>query len=175
MRWIWIGVAVVGVVILGVVGVGMLLPVSHTAVTSRAVQGTPEEVWAAVTGVEAFPEWRPGLETIEALPPRDGRPVWRESGPTGTMTIETVEAEVPTRLVTRIADEDLPFGGTWTYELEPTGDGRTRVTITEDGEVYNPVFRFMARFVFGHTATMDTYLDGLEARMGPGSTGVGEG
>ncbi|HSR42141.1 MAG TPA: SRPBCC family protein, partial [Longimicrobiales bacterium] len=93
----------------------------------------------------------------------------------GTMTIETVEAEVPTRLVTRIADEDLPFGGTWTYELEPTGDGRTRVTITEDGEVYNPVFRFMARFVFGHTATMDTYLDGLEARMGPGSTGVGEG
>jgi hypothetical protein len=30
--------------------------------------------------------------------------------------------------------------------------------ITEDGEVYNPVFRFVSRFVMGHTATMDKYL-----------------
>ena len=33
--------------------------------------------------------------------------------------------------------------------------------ITENGEVYNPLFRFMSRFVFGHTATIDKYLEDL--------------
>jgi hypothetical protein len=65
------------------------------------------------------------------------------------------------RLVTRIVDRGLPFGGSWTYELEPSGDG-TRITITENGEVYNPVFRFVSRFVMGHTATIDTYLSSLQ-------------
>ncbi len=35
------------------------------------------------------------------------------------------------------------------------------VTITENGEIYNPFFRFMARFVFGYTVTMETYLKAL--------------
>jgi hypothetical protein len=56
-----------------------------------------------------------------------------------------------------IADSTLPFGGKWTYELTPSGTG-TMLRITEDGEVYNPVFRFVSRFVMGHTATMDKYL-----------------
>ena len=81
--------------------------------------------------------------------------------------MEVSGEEPPRRLVTRIADEDLPFGGTWTYRLEPDGGG-TRVTITEDGEVYNPVFRFVSRFVMGHDATLRTYLDDLEAHMAGG-------
>ena len=40
-------------------------------------------------------------------------------------------------------------------------------TITEDGEVYNLIFRFMSRFVFGHTATMDAFLKNLERRPAP--------
>jgi hypothetical protein len=66
-------------------------------------------------------------------------------------------------MVVRIADPDLPFGGTWTYELKQEESG-TRVTITERGEVYNPIFRFMSRFVFSHTATLERYLAALRAR-----------
>ena len=33
-----------------------------------------------------------------------------------------------------------------------------RERITENGEVYNPLFRFVSRFVMGHTRTIDTYL-----------------
>jgi hypothetical protein len=84
-----------------------------------------------------------------------------------------VESVPPQRLVSRIADERLPYGGTWTYELAPAGDG-TRLTITERGEIYNPVFRFVARFVMGHTATMNGVLRALGARHGervtPGAT-----
>ena len=42
-------------------------------------------------------------------------------------------------------------------------EGGSDLTITEDGEVHNVIFRFMSRFVFGHTATMDTFLNHLNA------------
>ena len=45
-------------------------------------------------------------------------------------------------------------------------NGGTRVTIREDGEVSNVLFRFMSRYVFGHTATMDSYLTALAKRFG---------
>ena len=45
--------------------------------------------------------------------------------------------------------------------LIPDGEGST-VTITERGEIYNPVFRSLARFMFGYTSTMDKTLDALE-------------
>jgi hypothetical protein len=77
----------------------------------------------------------------------------------------------PQQFVSRIADPNLPFGGTWTIDLKPEGAG-TRVTITEHGEVYNPIFRFMSRFVFGHTATIDAYLTALQRRHAPVTKGV---
>jgi hypothetical protein len=67
-------------------------------------------------------------------------------------------------------DEDqrsgLPFGGTWTFEVTPIGDGGSVVRITEDGEVYNPVFRFVSRYFMGYTATIDSYLKALGAKFG---------
>lgn len=55
------------------------------------------------------------------------------------------------------------FGGSWTYELTPVADG-TRLRITENGEVYNPLFRFLSRFVFGHYASIDKFMADLERR-----------
>jgi hypothetical protein len=68
--------------------------------------------------------------------------------------------------VTKIADPDLPFGGTWTYELTPAPGGGTRLAITERGNVKNVVFRFMSRYVFGYTATLDGFLRALGKKGG---------
>ena len=38
------------------------------------------------------------------------------------------------------------------------------MTITERGEVYNPIFRFVSRFVLGHEKTINTYLSAFERR-----------
>jgi hypothetical protein len=38
--------------------------------------------------------------------------------------------------------------------------------------VYNPVFRFLSRFVFGHYATMDDYLAALGGRFGDNASPV---
>lgn len=57
----------------------------------------------------------------------------------------------------------------WTLMTDVDGLASWRPGLgTEDGEVYSPVFRFVSRFVMGHDATMNAYLDGLEARMAAG-------
>ena len=71
----------------------------------------------------------------------------------------------PRRLVLRIATDDLPFGGTWTYEIAAVEGGAT-LRITEDGFVKPALFRFMARFIFGHTATIEQYLKDLGKKFG---------
>ncbi len=75
-----------------------------------------------------------------------------------------IEAREPELLRARIADPDLPFGGTWIYELKPEG-AVTRLVITERGEVYNPIFRFVSRYIIGHTAAIDGFLAALQARF----------
>jgi uncharacterized protein YndB with AHSA1/START domain len=144
--------------------VGLFLPVRHSVTLAREVTGTPEEVWTVITGVEAFPAWRPGVVRAERLEPIGGWPAWREQGPDGTLTFAIAAVEPPRSLVSEIVDEGLPFGGRWTYTLEPTTTG-TRVTITEDGFVYNPLYRVVSRFT-GYETTARAYLDALEARMG---------
>ncbi len=80
------------------------------------------------------------------------------------ITLAVERSEAPRLLVLRIADPDLPFGGTWTYEISPAAHGST-LTITEDGAIYNLLFRVMARFVFGYESTMAAYLTAAEGRL----------
>ena len=40
------------------------------------------------------------------------------------------------------------------------------MTIREDGEVSNVIFRFMSRYIFGQTATIDSYLQSLAKHFG---------
>ncbi len=164
---IWIAYVVgglVGLVLLMAIA-GLMLPKGHTATKRATFRKPASEVWAAITDIDKFTTWRSDLSSVERLPDRDGRPAWREKGRNGTMTLEQVEARPPSRFVGRIADKNLPFGGTWTYELTESG-GSTTLAITEDGEVYNPFFRFLARFVFGYSATLEKYLKDLGRKFG---------
>ncbi len=153
----------VGIVVLAAI-VGWLLPVSHVATGRRTLAASPDRVWQHITDVEAFPNWRSDVRRVERLPDRDGRAVWTEEGSSGRLTLAVEKIEPPRLLVSRIADPDLPFGGTWTYEIAPAAAGCT-LTITEHGEIYNPLFRVMARYVFGYDATMNTFLDALDKRL----------
>jgi hypothetical protein len=150
-----------------IVLIGVLLPKRHIAVRSLELLQRPEDVWQVVSDIENSPSWRPDVRAIESLPAREGRPVWREVDSKGQgLPLETIEVVPPRRLVRRIADPTLPFGGTWTIEIEPRVPRGARVVVSEDGEVYNPVFRFVSRFVMGHTATIDRYLKALAKHFG---------
>ncbi len=170
MKRIVIGALIVGVVLFGIVyGVGLLLPVEHVASVRADYSADPDVVFQAIADYRRHPEWRPSVDRIEELPAREGKPAWRELGGAGAIPMELTELDPPRRMVTTILSEGMPFGGRWVYELEPTSGG-TALTITEEGEIYNPVFRFISRFFMGHHGTASTYLEDLGRALGDETT-----
>lgn len=164
MTWLLAAGAVMVALIAIATAWGALLPRDHHALRSARYAPPPSAVWPVIADPSSAPSWRPDVESVEALPAHDGRPRWREVGD-GAITYELVAEEPPSRRVVRIADDALPYGGTWTYALAPD-DGGSRLTITEDGFVRNPLFRFLARYAFGHGGSMEAYLRALGRRFG---------
>lgn len=147
--------------------VGSLLPVGHRAEAEAIVPGSADAVWDRVCDVAAFPQWRRDLREVRVVGQHPLR--WVEVDRDGEeLPLELALAEPRRRLKTRIAGGDLPFGGTWTYDLTIVDGGRTRVRITEDGEVYHPVFRVASRLLMDPTQTLRSYLEDLGASFGPG-------
>ena len=165
MRYALVALAVVAALILSVIVIGMVLPRRHRASREATYRRPATEVFRAISTPTEFPAWRSGVSKVETLPGHDGKATYREAGKNGSILYE-VERSIPeSTLVTRIADRSLPFGGTWTYTLLSSGDSTT-LRIVEDGEVYNPIFRFVSRFVLGHTATIDQFLRDLGEKFG---------
>ena len=167
MKWAGIILGGLAAVVALMVAIGALLPKAHVATQSARFKAQSPALWQAITDVAKFPQWRKDLKDVVPPPPgADARAGWTEVWTHGErVPIEVKQWNPPAKLVTRIAAKDLAFGGTWTYELTPSGGG-TELRITENGEVYNPLFRFLSRFVFGHTPTMRNYLLALGDSLG---------
>ena len=90
-------------------------------------------------------------------PPAEVWPALIQATQTSATPVDVLDSTPPSRLVTRVTEAEKNFGGTWTIDIAPVATGAT-VTITEDGWVANPIFRFVSRFVIGHHATMDGVL-----------------
>lgn len=142
MTWI-LRIAVFLVVLAGVIAVvGYFLPIAHEASRSAEFTRPPDAVYALISDLKNYPAWWPEHET----------------------NVEVVDAVPPSKFVTRIVGESA-FGGTWTWDIEKTAAG-SRATITERGEIYNPIFRALARFVFGYTGAMESCLAAAQRRLG---------
>ena len=168
MRWLTVVGGLVGLLVLliGVTAlVGSRLPREHVASRRALIHRQPAEVFAAVRDFARHPEWRRDVKTVALLGETNGRLRFREEGAHGSMTMEVVEEVPGVKLVTRIADEDLPFGGSWTYELRPV-EGGTEIAITERGEVKPAIFRALSKYVFTHHRTIELYLRALGTRFG---------
>jgi hypothetical protein len=162
----WIALIVVGILVLAAVValIGIFLPKGHRASRTVVYNAPPESVYAAISDFARFPEWRSGVKTVEVLSNGEGDTRFREDGPHGPVTYKVEERRPGSRLVTRIDDPSLPFGGTWTLEVKPVAGG-TELTITEDGEIYNPIFRVMSKVVFSPYETIDAYQTDLRKRL----------
>jgi hypothetical protein len=142
MKWILIGVAAVAVLVVMIATIGSMLPRNHRASRSIRLHRSPDEVWAVVTGLAGASD----------------------------VPVEVIERVPPHRLVTRVTQQEKNFGGTWTIAIAPeaasNGSAPASVlTITEDGWVANPIFRFVSRVVIGHHATMDGLLKQVAAKF----------
>jgi hypothetical protein len=124
----WIAIVIVGLVAV-VVGIGSMLPRTHKASRTLRVKRSPADVWPVV------------MQVTQA----------------SDVPVDVLDSRPPNRLVTRVTEKEKNFGGTWTIDFAPV-DGGSTVTVTEDGWVANPVFRFVSRLIIGHHATMDGML-----------------
>ena len=166
MKWVAIiGGALVALIVIVVI-IGALLPRDHVASVSAKIAAPPSAVWAVIVQPEAFPTWRSDVTRVEMLTSTATGPSWREFTRNGSLTMGIEQSEPPHRVVTRILDQNLPFGGVWEYDVSPDGANESRVTITERGWVSNPLFRFVSRFVMGQTSSMEAYLRGLGKHFG---------
>ncbi len=142
MKWVWIVLGGLAAIVALIAIIGVALPVKHVASRHARFRKTPAELWPSIspgTTQQTFKQDDVNYEVVDTVPNR--------------------------RLVTRIADKNLPYGGSWTYEIEPDGLG-SMLRITEHGEVYNPIFRFVSKFIMGHTATIDSGLKEIGKKAG---------
>lgn len=158
----WIALGIVAGFVAFVVLIGAMTPRQHTATCKLSLRAAPATVWQLITDWQRLPQWRRELRAVEPL---EGGG-WVEISKFGRMPMR-IEQQQPERLlVLRLADEQLPFGGTWTFRLEPRPDGGTELAVTEDGSIRPILFRAMARTVFGYHKTLEGYLRSLAQRLG---------
>ncbi|HEY5921259.1 MAG TPA: hypothetical protein VIV11_06295 [Kofleriaceae bacterium] len=173
MIWILYIVGSLAALVVIMAIIGATLPREHVAARRAKLAKPASDVWLALSDLDGQTSWRKGLRKVEHLDARDGKPCFREITAQGVITYVIDEDRAPTSSapgirITRIADERLPFGGRWIYELA-SSDGTapdSTLTITEDGFVKNPVFRFLSKTVFSQSATLEHFLRNLGTHLG---------
>ena len=166
LRWIGAVLSIVVFLMLLMIAVGTTLPINHTSTCATKVAAPPAKVWSTLADPLDF-AWRTDI-TSARIVQRTPALEWSETDRYGhAILYQRVSAEPRRHLVNRIADPTLPYGGTWTYDLTPAPAlGATTVSIVENGEIFNPVFRFLARFFIGYTGTMRQHLTDLGKSFG---------
>ena len=167
MKRLLIGIVVVIVVlILSVVIIGAMLPEEHHASRTLRTKQNAQTIWDTINDHGNEAKWRSDVESVVSLGEREGRPVWQENYKDGNkVTLMTTESKPPTRMVRELTDLEGPFSGRWEIDIKPLSDGST-ITITEIGKVSNPFFRFVSKYIIGHTTFMERYLKGLAGKFG---------
>lgn len=159
------------VVVLGVVAAGGVflygrsLPREHTVRSKVTIVAPPDTVFKVIRNIGATSTWWSDMKSSRRLTSGRGE-MWEENmGPAGVLKV-TISRVVPGQsMVHTIVDEEgQGWGGTWTYQVEPTGVG-TEVTITENGYVDSPFRRVLTK-LRGMHRTIDSYLSSLGAHFG---------
>ena len=165
-KWlIRIGLVLV-LLISGVFVAGALLPEEHHASRTLTTKQQAQTVWDTINDHATETQWRTDVASVTSLGERDGKPVWRETYKDGNqVTLITTESKPPMRLVRELTDLEGPFSGRWEIDISPTAAG-SNIRITEIGKVSNPIFRFVSKYIIGHTTFMERYLKALAGKFG---------
>ena len=145
---------------------GSRMPREHRSVVTATFKASRATVWAALTDYASMPTWWPTVRAIriEKLP--DGTELtWNKDKHGQEIPFRTGESRVNEKLVRVIAKDDLPFGGTWTFELSDAPGGGTQLKLTEDGFINPALFRAIATWFMGLDATQKDFIAHLEKHL----------
>jgi len=145
---------------------GSRMPREHRSLVSVSLRASRSAVWTAITDYPAMPAWWPAVKAVrfERLP--DGTELtWNKDGHGQEIPFRTGESRANEKLVRVLAKADLPYGGTWTFDLTDAPGGGTRLTLTEDGFVNPAIFRAIATWFIGLDATQQDFIAHLEKHL----------
>ena len=145
---------------------GSQMPREHKSVVTATFKASRAVVWAAITDYAAMPKWWPAVQgiRIERLP--DGTELtWNKDKHGQEIPFRTIESRPNEKLVRVIAKDDLPFGGTWIFELSDAPGGGTQLKLTEDGHIKPAIFRAIAQWFMGLDATQKDFVANLEKHL----------
>lgn len=149
---------------------GMYLPEWHEASRSAVLSAPPDELWSMITEPERRAEWRPNVVRVVSCSTVAGKPCLREFDATGDRIEFVIEESDPSSrrfVLSPAKPEDLGMVATWSWSLEPRGEG-TEVTLTERGQIENPLFRGLWALQSGPHAVVEPEIEALQqATSGP--------
>ncbi|MGV3710422.1 MAG: SRPBCC family protein [Gemmatimonas sp.] len=163
MFWILLVMGLIVSLIVAMVVGGLVTPRTHVTGRVMQLQASPDTVWEKVSNVRGYPDWRDDVMSVDARTDQQGVLTWTEIG-SKSLSYAAVTNDPPHRFTSRITDEDLGYSGEWRFVLTPSGTG-TRLTITEHGDVPNPVMRFIGSLI-GHAGSIERYMRHLALSLG---------
>jgi hypothetical protein len=164
-KFIWIIVWLIGLLVFAGVlmwWLGSRLPREHTASVHVELDAAPNAVAARIRQVALYPSWRADVLQIEDERAENSTVRYGEKNAQGTIHYELKESLSNQEFTNLIVDKNLPFGGQWTFSIQPLGDARTQLTITEAGFVDAQLWRFFSYYWFGHERNLKLYAQNLQ-------------
>jgi hypothetical protein len=167
--WRWTGTIffALAFIFLVLTGIGTSLPIDHHASCSASFDGAQNNLFAEIADDTSSIRWRTDISRAVIVSGGGPTAVWRETDSHGNTLVYRTTGYVYGQKLARTIDyvPGMPFAGTWTYSFSSAAAGKTLVSITEDGKIYNPFFRFLSRYVFGYDQRMQTYLTDLSTDL----------
>jgi Polyketide cyclase / dehydrase and lipid transport len=144
---------------------GYLLPPKHEASASLKLKASPEAVWAVLTAVENYPDWRSDVaisEVISSAPELS----WKESDSKGRVMVHAAgPGRNAEKWIDKLVRGDRQQGGERVFLIVADAEGGSRVAVTEDVELRDPLARFRARFMTGYAENLKKLLEDLRKRL----------
>lgn len=155
---IWLFLPILLIVLpLSLLVLGWLLPPTREGRAEILINAPPSRVLAVIADVEAQPEWRPSVTSVQ----RDATG-WIENTSRGERVTFNPVTMSETRIHLRF-NSDAGYSGEWIADLTAELSG-TRIAVVERATIPSPLGRLLARAFFDPEAFATTYLQALMAR-----------
>lgn len=151
-------VAVLGACVVAVVVWTASIPETRTGTASAEIAAPPDVILAVLEDVEAQPEWRHDIVSVERTVAG-----WTETTSRGEL-VEFSWSERSAARVVMTFSSNVGYFGEWKADLHPVPNG-TRLEATETVTVPDLLNRIVARLFFDPEAFAVQYLSALKARV----------